>query len=169
MKCSPPNVFCLVLVGLTCLLNAGCHHAFGNKCVRASQWQLDPEHRVTLLFVSSTYPEWAGEELTYSQAEIQIRNTDPLDNRLEDEAILYYHKGSKRWTPSKDRYEVRADETRRRIWVVNLASGNIVGTYNIETGETSGSKGAKPAWAQRTGGVVLQRIDSSEEEKPNKT
>ncbi len=157
------GILCSVAIGFLCVSNTGCHHAFGSKCVRVSQWQLDPERRIALLFIESSYPDWAGEELTYSLAKLEIRNARLLSCGLEDEAILYYTIGSpkRRVPPSKERFEIRADESRKRIWVVNLVSGRIVGTYNIETGETSGSSEARPVWAQADGGVALKGIPTN--------
>lgn len=55
--------------------------------------------------------------------------------------------------------EVRAGESRRRIWFVDPSAERVVATLDMDTGVTTGPGDEPPAWATVDGGEVLDRVE----------
>ncbi|HKQ50274.1 MAG TPA: hypothetical protein VJZ71_19530 [Phycisphaerae bacterium] len=149
-------------VALSSVGATGCHHAFGCTRAQLSEWRLDSERKIEIVTFDSIYPLWAGDVLTYSRAILRVLRED--GSRLDD-AELCYRYGLDRMKAGPLRFEnieIRADDNRTKLWIVDSESRSIIATYNLGTGEVSDHRQNGPAWARADSGILLNRIRPAE-------
>ena len=151
----------LVLWGvISCTWVLGCAHGVSSEStrVRLVQWQanLDDCREVSLSVYQSTdniegQPERKSEELT-----LEVR---PRKN-LQFERVLKSvddKSGDLAGQFNADEIEVRADETRNKVWFVDKRAGKVIATLDRETGKTTGPDDQPPDWATLDGGKPLAK------------
>lgn len=147
----------LALVSIVCSL--GCAHKMSSESTRIRQatWQatLDYCQEVRLSFYR-VHNRHAGEpERTYDQLTLELRPR----SHLQSESLLKsveLKPGVERGQFRFDDIEVRADESRRRVWFVDREAGRVIATLDRDTGSTTGPDDEPPAWATVNGGVLLE-------------
>lgn len=148
----------VLLVSGTLVL--GCAHGVTSEStkIRLVQWQadLDDCREVSLSVYQSTdntegQPERKSEQLTLEvrpRKNLQFeRVLKSVDNKSGDLAGQF----------NVDEIEVRADETRNKVWFIDKRAGKVIATLDRETGKTTGPDDQPPDWATLDGGTSLSK------------
>lgn len=147
----------LVFVSIACGL--GCAHTASSEAtvIRQASWQatLDDCQDVRLSY--SLAHERTGDEpeRTYDRLILEVRPREHLELRSLLKSIEL-KPGVQRGQFMFDDIEVRADESRQRVWFIDREAGRVVASLNRATGATTGPDDEPPVWATPDGGVVLE-------------
>ncbi len=146
-----------VIASVACCL--GCAHTMSSESTRIRQatWQADlDDYQEVRLSISRVHSHDEGEPArTYEQLTLEVRPRP----HLQFESLLKsveLKPGAQRAQLEFDEIEVRADESRSRVWFVDGESGRVIATLDRGTGVTTGPDDEPPAWATVDGGVLLE-------------
>ncbi|KPJ58952.1 MAG: hypothetical protein AMJ46_13035 [Latescibacteria bacterium DG_63] len=150
---------CVVLALVSIVCSLGCAHTMSSESTRIRQasWQatLDDCQEVRLSF-HRVHDRSAGEPgRTYDQLTLELRPR----SHLQSESLLKsigLKPGVERGQFRFGDIEVRADESRRRVWFADREAGRVVATLDRDTGLTTGPDDEPPVWATVNGGVLLE-------------
>jgi hypothetical protein len=150
---------CLSVCTICCL---GCAHTMSSESTMireaSCQAELDDCQAVRLASYYVQDRDEGGPAVPYEQLVLELR---PLPD-LESSTVLKRIElgaGVRRGQFELADVEVRADESRRRVWFVDRSVGRVIASVDRETGETTGPDDAAPTWATVDGGVVLREAD----------
>ena len=145
---------------ISCVWVLGCAQGTSSEStkVRLMQWQadLDDCREVSLSVYQSTdktegQPERKSEELTLEvlprknlQFERVLKSVDEKSGDLAGQFNV-------------DEIEVRADESRQKVWFVDKRAKRVIATLDRATGNTTGPDDQPPPWATPEGGILLSQ------------
>jgi len=150
-----------LLLATACSL--GCAHttvSSESTQIRQVAWQADlDEYQEVVLSVVRVYDSEGGEVLsTHDDLRLQVRPKPSLQyERLLKSVEL--GSGSLAGELQYRDMEIRADDSRRRIWFVDVATEHVVATLDRDTLVTTGPDEESPSWATVDGGVLLDAGD----------
>ena len=149
-----------VIASVACSL--GCAHTMSSESTRIRQasWHADlDDYQEVRLSISRIHSRDDGAPArTFEQLTLEVRPRP----HLQFESILKsveFTPGVRRGQLGFDEIEVRADESRSRVWFVDRATGLIVATLDRDTGATTGPDDEPPSWAAVDGGILLEGGD----------
>jgi len=138
----------------------GCAHGVASEStkVRLLQWQadLDDCREVSLSVYQSTdniegQPESKSEELT-----LEVRPRRHLEFKVVLKSVDA-KAGDLAGQFNADEIEVRADESRRKVWFVDKRAKRVIATLDRESGQTTGPDDQPPPWATPDGGTPIAK------------
>jgi hypothetical protein len=124
--------------------------------IRQVAWQAEiDEYQEVVLSVVRVYDSEGGEVLnTHDDLRLQVRPKPSLQyERLLKSVEI--GSGSPAGELQYRDIEIRADDSRRRIWFVDAAAERVVATLDRDTHVTTGPDDESPSWATIDGGVLL--------------
>lgn len=136
----------------------GCAPTMSSEATRIRQasWKADlDEYQEILLCVSRVQDSENGVVAgTYEELTLEVRPRPALrfESLLKSVEL---RPGARAGGLRYKHIEVRADDSRRRVWFVDVAAGRIVGTLDRDTRATTGPDDEPPSWATVDGGVLL--------------
>ncbi|MGA9117640.1 MAG: hypothetical protein WB626_12785 [Bacteroidota bacterium] len=137
---------------------AGCAHTKSSEAteIRESSWQaeLDECREVRLSVIRGVERNDGEPERVYERLALEVRPRARLQFEKTLKSIELkpgVPEGQLRF----DEIDVRADESRRRVWFVDRVTRRVVATLERDTGMTTGPDDGPPAWATPDGGVLL--------------
>ena len=157
------KTFAICVLGLTAC-GVGCAHTMSSEStqIREVSWQADvDEYQEVMLSVSRILDSENGaavgsrEELTL---EVRPRPDLQYESVLKSVELQSGARARSSGFPFKD-VEVRANESRRRVWFVDVASRRVIATLDRDTRATTGPDDQAPSWATVDGGVLLRAAD----------
>ena len=153
----------LLVTGPSILKLSGCFRCLGTHSWMRSAHRLDADRTIVITCSDSRYPIWTDPELSRYTLSISVQS----GVAESDGSVLAFHPGIYRLklgdlvqVPAA--FVVRANDERNKVWIVDTQKQKVIGTYNLETGEGSGNSRLRPDWATLDGGVVLEKIPSSD-------
>ena len=159
MTSGPLLKVCMMCVFALTVLSLGCAHTISSESTRIRQasWQADlDEYHEVLLFISRVQDSENGEATgTREELRLEVRPRQ----HLQFESLLKsveLRPGAPRGEFWFDDIEVRADESTRRVWFVDVAAQRVIATLDRDTRATTGPDDEPPSWATVDGGVVLR-------------
>lgn len=151
----------IILCGIvSSALVLGCAHGVTSEStkVRLVQWQanLDDSREVSLSVYQSTdktegQPDSKSEELI-----LEVRPREQLKFKVVLKSVDS-KSGDLVGQFNADEIDVRADETRSKVWFVDKRAGKVIATLDRETGKTTGPDDDPPSWATPDGGTLLAK------------
>jgi hypothetical protein len=150
----------LVLCGIfSCVSVLGCAHGVTSEStkVRLVQWQADLDDcREVSLSVYQSQDKTEGQpEREYEELTLEVRPRKHLQfNRVlkrEEKS------GDLAGQFNVDEIEVRADESRQKVWFVDKRAKRAIATLDRDTGKTTGPDDQPPPWAALDGGILLNQ------------
>jgi hypothetical protein len=128
--------------------------------IRQAAWQADlDEYQEIVLSVVYVSDSEGGEVLsTHEDLRIEVRPRASL----QYESILKsvdLNPGTRAMELRFEDIEVRADDSRRRVWFVDVATQRVVATLDRDTRTATGPDDETPPWATVDGGVLLEAGD----------
>ena len=147
----------LCILALT-VCSLGCAHTTSSESTRIRQaiWQagLD-EYQEILLSVSRVSDSENGEVLgTREELTLEVRPRPDLGYESLLKSIDL-RPGARAGGLRYEDIEVRADDSRRRVWFVDVAAQRVIATLDRDTRVTTGPDDEAPSWATVDGGVLL--------------
>jgi len=114
------------------------------------------EYQEVLLSVSRVHNREDGAAAgTYEELTLEVRPRPDLQfERLLESVEL--KPGARTVEFQFEDIEVRADESRRRVWFVDVAEQRVIATLDRDTRATTGPDDEPPSWATVDGGVSLR-------------
>ena len=153
---------CAICVFALAACSLGCAHTMSSESTRIRQasWRADlDEYQEILLSVTRVHDTEDGAAAgTHEELTLEVRPRPSL----QFESLLKSVELKPGARAGKLRYEdieVRADDSRRRVWFVDVAAGRVVATLDIDTRATTGPDDEPPPWATVDGGVLLGAED----------
>ncbi|MBN2566307.1 MAG: hypothetical protein JXB46_11410 [Candidatus Eisenbacteria bacterium] len=150
--------WCAVCVVVSVACSLGCAHSISSEAttIRQATWQADLDDcREVRLSVNRVYEHERGEQArAYEQLTVELRPRSYLSFESVLKSIELAP-GQQRGRLRFDGIEVRADESRSKVWFVDVGSGRVVTTLDRDTGVTTGPDDEPPAWAIADGGILL--------------
>jgi hypothetical protein len=124
--------------------------------IRQASWQADlDEYQDVLLSVSRVHDSENGavvgryEELTL---EVRPRPSLQFESLLKSVELK---PGARARELRYEDIEVRADDSRRKVWFVDVGAQRVIATLDRDTRATTGPDDEPPSWATVDGGVLL--------------
>ena len=158
MAIDRPLKMCVICVFALGVCSLGCAHTMSSESTRIRQvsWQADlDEYQEILLSVSRVHDTENGEAVgTYEELTLEVRPRPSLQFESLLESVELKPGVRARRLPYEE-VEVRADDSRRRVWFVDVAAQRVIATLDRETRETTGPDDEPPPWATVEGGVLL--------------
>jgi len=150
---------CTLCALASIICTVGCAHTASSETTRIRQadWQatLDDCQEVCLSIDRVRDDDPGGPTRTYEQLRLELRPKP----QLQSESVLKRVELGPGVQGAQFRFEeieVRADESRRRVWFVDGETGRVVATLDRDTGATTGPDDVPPPWAIVGGGIVLE-------------
>ena len=153
---------CAMFVLALAVCGVGCAHTMSSEStqIREVSWQADvDEYQEVMLSVSRILDSEDGvavgsrEELTL---EVRPRPDLQYESVLKSVEVQSGSRSSE--FPFRD-VEVRANESRRRVWFVDVMGGRVIATLDRDTRATTGPDDQPPSWATVDGGVLLRAVN----------
>ena len=137
----------------------GCAHTMSSESTQVRQvaWQADlDEYQEVVLSVSRVYDSESGEVVgRHDDLVLEVRPRPSLHY----DALLKSLELRSHGRTDELRYddiEIRADESRRRVWFIEVSTQRVIATLDRDTRVTTGPDEAPPWWATPDGGVLLE-------------
>ena len=150
---------CTMCVLALTVCGLGCAHTMSSESTRIRQasWQADlDEYEEILLSVSRVHNHEDGAPAgTYEELTLEVRPRPDL----QFESLLKsveLRPGARTVQFQFEDIEVRADESRRRVWFVDVTEQRVIATLDRDTRATTGPDDEPPSWATVDGGVSLR-------------
>ena len=159
MASGPLLKMCTMCVLALTVCSLGCAHTMSSESTRIRQasWQADlDEYQEVLLSVSRVHNREDGAAAgTYEELTLEVRPRPDLQFERLLKSVELRPSGRTGVFPFED-IEVRADESGRRVWFVDVAAQRVIATLNRDTRVATGPDDEPPSWAAVDGGVLLQ-------------
>jgi hypothetical protein len=151
----------LILVGyVSSAFFMGCAHGVTSEStkVRLVQWQADlDDSREVSLSVYQSHDKTEGEaDREYEELILEVKPREHSQSKVVLKSVDS-KSGDLVGQFNADEIEVRADETRNKVWFVDKRAGKVIATVDRETGKTTGPDDEPPAWATLEGGTLLNK------------
>ena len=120
----------------------------------SAEWSCSYTKRV-LLSVSRVHDSENGAVVgTYEELTLEIRPQSSLQFESLLKSVELKPGAHARELRYED-IEVRADDSRRKVWFVDVAAQRVIATLDRDTRATTGPDDEPPSWATVDGGVLL--------------
>ncbi len=147
-----------IVVGccLLCVGNVGCHHAFGWKVAHIHRWTVDEGRELSLREDARGNALLTAPDHNYVELWLTLKTGERsmVNERVAHRATVWNEQPIR--IASED-LEARSDTDRRRIWIVNRKSRQIIASLDCRSKAATGPDEAPPQWAKLDEGTLLQR------------
>ena len=150
---------CALCVLVVTVCSLGCAHTMSSESTRIRQvaWQAElDEYQEVVLSVSRIYDSEDGETIgTHEDLMLEVRPRPSLQYESLLKSVEL-RSGSQAGELRYEDIEVRADDSRRRVWFIDVEAQQVIATLDRDTLITTGPDDEAPSWATVDGGVLLK-------------